>query len=294
MERNNADDKVLIQLRKAQRDEITQYQIYERLSKTASSSHNRKVLEQIAEDEKRHNNICLEYTCRHISPYRFKVLGYYIVSLIFGLVFTLKLIKRNEVRQNAVLEKLSQSFPGILPILRDEIRHVQQLLDVIEDERLIYSPDVIRGMNVAVVETIGTLAGFTFAFQDRQAVIETVIIVGIIMSLSVMSTEYLAKKSDKSTESPIKSSIYAGLANIVTIIVLLLPYIFMENIYIALPVSIIGALLLIYIFSFYISIVKDISIIKRFMEMAAISLGIAALAFGIGVLAHHLLHIEVF
>lgn len=117
MEQNNVDDRVLIQLRNAQRDEITQYHIYERLSKAASSSNNRKVLEQIAEDEKRHSNICIEYTCQDVSPHKFKVLAYYLASRIFGLVFTLKLIERYEVHRNVVLEKLAQAFPGTLPIV---------------------------------------------------------------------------------------------------------------------------------------------------------------------------------
>jgi VIT1/CCC1 family predicted Fe2+/Mn2+ transporter len=293
MEQNNVDENVLIQLRHAQREEITQYHIYERLSKAARSSRNRKVLEQIADDEKRHSNICIEYTCQDVSPNKFKVLAYYLASRIFGLVFTLKLIERYEVHQNVVLEQLYQTFPGTLPIVQDEIRHEKQLLDIIDDERLSYSPDIVRGMNVAIVETIGALAGLTFAFQDRQVVIKTIIIIGIIMSLSVMSTEYLATKSDKSAESPIKSLIYAGLANIVTIVVLLLPYILFQNIYIALLVSIIVAMFVIYSFSFYISIVKGISITKRFLEMAVISLGITALAFGVGLLARLILHIEV-
>ena len=54
-----------------------------------------------------------------------------------------------------------------------------------------------------------------------------------------------------------------------------------------------AAIIIIYLFSFYISVVKGISIRRRFLEMALISLGIAALAFGIGLLARLILHIEV-
>ena len=113
------------------------------------------------------------------------------------------------------------------------------------------------------------------------------------MSLSVMSTEYLAAKAGSNISNPVKSLVYAGIANLFTIFILLLPYLFLENIFIALIFSIIAAIIIIYVFSFYISVVKDISIGKRFLEMTLISLGIAALAFGVGLIARLVLHIEV-
>jgi len=43
-------------------------------------------------------------------------------------------------------------------------------------------------------------------------------------------------------------------------------------------------ILIILIFTYYISVAKEIPFKKRFLEMALISLGIAAISFGIGVL----------
>ena len=65
------------------------------------------------------------------------------------------------------------------------------------------------------------------------------------------------------------------------------------NIYIALSLSLAAAVIVIYVCAFFISVVKGISIRKRFLEMVLISLGIVALAFGIGLLARFILHIEV-
>jgi VIT1/CCC1 family predicted Fe2+/Mn2+ transporter len=53
---------------------------------------------------------------------------------------------------------------------------------------------------------------------------------------------------------------------------------------IALPLTLLVALLIILIFNFYISVAKDYDFGKRFGEMALISLGVAALSFGVGVL----------
>jgi len=202
-------------------------------------------------------------------------------------------MERAEGREHIIYAGLSETIPETIAIARDEIRHGKQLLELIDDDRLNYSADIVRGMNVAIVEITGALAGLTFAFQNSKLVVETVIIIGIVMSLSVMSTEYLAAKADSHIGSPFKSLIYAGVANLFTIFILLLPYLLFSNIYLALALTVVLAVFIIYIFTFFVSVVKDISIRKRFLEMFLISIGIATLAFGIGLLARLILHIEV-
>jgi VIT1/CCC1 family predicted Fe2+/Mn2+ transporter len=113
------------------------------------------------------------------------------------------------------------------------------------------------------------------------------------MTLSVTSTEYLAAKSGFGIKNPLKSVVYAGFANIITVFLLLLPYLLITNIYASLGVMIIIAIILIFLFSYYISTVRDIPTRKTFLEMALISLGIAALAFAIGHLAKEFLDIHV-
>jgi len=293
MEFKTLNPRTAKQILKAQKNEITEHFIYEKLSKTSKESNNKKILKQIATEELKHHNICISFTCQDVHPNRLKVWLYYLISQLLGVTFSLKLMERAERRDHITYSGLSEVMPETVEITRDEIRHEKQLLDLIDDERLNHSSDMVRGMNVAIVELTGTLAGLSFAFQNRALVVETVSIIGTIMSLSVMSTEYLAAKADSRIANPVKSVLYAGVANLFTIFMLLLPYIVFRNIYVALTVTIITAIIIIFIFSFYISVVKDISIKKRFLEMALISLGIAALAFGIGLLARLILHIEV-
>ncbi|MFH1662421.1 MAG: hypothetical protein ABH934_00635 [Chloroflexota bacterium] len=54
-----------------------------------------------------------------------------------------------------------------------------------------------------------------------------------------------------------------------------------------------NAILVIYIFTFNISVAKEVSFKRNFAEMALISLGIATITFAIGLLARNFLHIEV-
>ena len=185
MELKTLDPKVEKRLLEAQRNEITEHFIYEMLSKTAKESHNQRVLRQIADDEMEHHNICINFTCQDVQPNRFKVWAYHMMSLLLGVTFSLKFMERTEERERLVYSELSETIPETLVIARDEIRHEKQLLEMIDDQLLKYSSDIVRGMNVAIVEITGALAGLTFAFQNSRLVIETVIIIGIIMTLSV-------------------------------------------------------------------------------------------------------------
>jgi len=52
-----------------------------------------------------------------------------------------------------------------------------------------------------------------------------------------------------------------------------------------------NAIVVIFLFSFYISVAREISFRKRFLEMVLASLGVAALAFIIGLLARAFLNL---
>jgi VIT1/CCC1 family predicted Fe2+/Mn2+ transporter len=51
--------------------------------------------------------------------------------------------------------------------------------------------------------------------------------------------------------------------------------------------------LIIAAFTYYTSVAKDEPFKSRFIEMTAISLGVAVLSFGVGLLAKHLLGVDV-
>jgi VIT1/CCC1 family predicted Fe2+/Mn2+ transporter len=57
--------------------------------------------------------------------------------------------------------------------------------------------------------------------------------------------------------------------------------------------TLLGAVLVIFLFSFYISVAKDLPFWKRFAEMLTISLGIAAISFVIGILIRTVLNINI-
>ncbi len=293
MEIQTLDPQTEKRLLVAQKTEITEHLIYYKLSQSIKNSHNRDVLKRISHDELKHHNLCNHYTCKDVKPNKVKVWAYYMISRILGVTFGLKLMERLEEKAHRAYQELSESIAEADIIAQDEERHGKELIDLIDDERLKYSSDIIRGLNVAVVEITGALAGLTLAFQNSSLVMTTGLIIGIVMSLSLTSTEYLATKSGTGIKSPLKSAAYAGLANILTILFLLSPYFLFKNIYVSLGFMILNGIIGILIFAFYISVARNISARKTFLEMVTISLGIAALSFGIGILARELLDVHV-
>jgi VIT1/CCC1 family predicted Fe2+/Mn2+ transporter len=177
--------------------------------------------------------------------------------------------------------------------MQDEHDHENELIAMIDEERLRYIGAIVRGLNEALVELTGALAGLTLALQSANLIATVGLITGVAMSLSLTGTEYLATKSEASHQRPVKAAAYTGFANVVTVLFLIYPFFLFGNIYFSLALMLFNAILVIYIFTFFISVAKEVSFKRNFAEMALISLGIATITFAIGFLARNFLHIEV-
>lgn len=276
-----------------QKGEITEHFIYEKLAKSVKDPHNQSVLQRIAKDELGHHDLWQQYTGEKARPSRFKIWLYYLVSRVFGLTFGIKLMEEGEEKAQVAYAEIANFVPAASDVARDEHRHERQLIRLIDEERLRYTADMVRGLNVALVELTGTLAGLTLALPDSGLIVLVGLITGTVMVLSVASTEYLATKSGEGGRSPFKAALYGGLTNIVTFLFLLFPYLIFDNVYLSLGVMIFNAIVVVFLFSFYISVAREISFRKRFSEMVLLSLGVAALAFVIGYLARMFLHLNV-
>jgi VIT1/CCC1 family predicted Fe2+/Mn2+ transporter len=92
----------------------------------------------------------------------------------------------------------------------------------------------------------------------------------------------------------LKSSAYTGAAYLVTVALLVLPYLlFPSNMYVAaFAVMIVTVLLIILFFNYYISVAKEEPFLRRFLEMAGISLSVAVISFVIGIVAKNVLGID--
>jgi VIT1/CCC1 family predicted Fe2+/Mn2+ transporter len=276
-----------------QKEEITEYFIYKRLAGSIKAAGNREILTSIAEDELKHHDFLGKYTGSKALPDKWKIFRYYWISKLFGLTFGVKLLEKGEEKAQQAYQKIAKSIPELHSIIEDEDRHEKQLIDLIEEERLQYIGSVVLGLNDALVELTGTLAGLTFALRDTRLIALAGLITGIAASLSMAASEYLSTKSDSDHSQAIKSAIYTGVAYVLTVAFLILPYLILTNYFISLMLTIAVAIIIILVFNFYVSVAKDLPFKKRFLEMASISLGVALLSFIIGYFVRLFLGIDI-
>lgn len=277
-----------------QRNEITEHHIYTSIAQVTPELHNRDVLTRIAGEELQHYTVWKQYTCRDIAPGMFRVWFYYLIARILGMTFAVKLMEGVEQGAQTRDEHLLASIPEMAAMLDDEAAHERELIALIDEERLRYVGSVVLGLNDALVEFTGTLAGLTFAIQNSQIIAVAGLITGVAASLSMAASEYLSQRSDATAgTNPKKAALYTGITYIVTVSLLILPFLVLKSPYLALVFTLMGAVLVIFFFTFYISVAKDLPFWRRFAEMAAISLGIAAISFVIGLLIRVMLNVNV-
>lgn len=281
------------ELLKAQRTEITEHHVYHNIARTLPDEANRKIVEQIGDDEKRHYEIWKGYTGEEVRPNKFLIWLYTTISRLFGFTFGFKLMEMGEERAQVNYEKIADEIPEARAVIRDEDEHEDKLLEMLDEEALIYAGSVVLGLNDALVELTGALAGLTLAFQDVQIIALSGLITGIAASLSMAASEYLSTSSEETEKSPVKAAIYTGIAYVVTVALLILPFLLMHNVYGALGISLGTSVLIIAVFNFYISVAKGYKFSKRFFEMAGLSLSVAAISFFIGFLIRNWLGVDI-
>ncbi len=277
----------------AQTNEITEYKVYQNILSFLSDPHNRDVIARIAEDELKHHDFFREKTGVKVTARRLTVLKYTLISRLLGVTFAIKLMEKGEDKAQSSYSELKPKVPGMEPIITDETKHEDQLIAMLDEERLMYMGSVVLGLNDALVELLGALAGLTLALQNAQLVAATGLITGIAASFSMAASEYLSEKSEEGSKSPGKASLYTGSAYILTVVLLIFPYLVLDNVYLSLAWTGVNAVLVILFFTYYISISKDLPFKSRFAEMAGISLGVAVLSFFIGFLVRTVLGVEV-
>jgi len=276
-----------------QQDEITAYYLYHKIADFVKDKENKEIVREVAEDELKHYNHLKEITGKELKPERFKIFLFYWITKIFGITFGIKLLERSETEAIASYqEKTEKDIEGLEEIVCDEERHEVELINMINEERLNYMGSVVLGLNDALVELTGALAGYTFAFQNTRLIALTGLITGISASFSMAASEYLAKKHEEGQDA-VKSSIYTGIAYVFTVVFLILPFLLIDNPFVSLISTLAVAVLIIFLFNYYISVAKDYNFKKRFGEMAAISLGVAGISFLIGVLIKQFIGVDI-
>ena len=284
---------------KLQRDELFEKEVYLHIAKFIKDDKNRETLIRIANSEVEHYEIWKKYTKVDVRPSKIKVYLYTFFAWLLGYTFVIKIMEKIQGRFNETIVKkffteINEKIPNIDKILKDEEEHEEKLIQMIDEEKLQYVGSMVLGLNDALVEFTGSLAGWTFAMQSNKLILLAGIITGISATLSMASSEYLSAKNE-GEENPLKSAIYTGIAYIITVVILLIPYAILPNEYFihSLIIMLLFVIIIIAAFNFYISVAKDLNFKEKFKEMSLISLSVASVSFIIGILVKKFIGIDI-
>ena len=283
-------EKALAIIKKMQQNELTESFIYEQISRFAKGEENKKTLLRLSSEERAHYEIWKKYTGIEMKPQKGKVFKYKLIARILGFTFAVKLMENGESGAQKEYELLAKEVEESILIRKQEEEHEAALLEMLDEESLQYVGSMVLGMNDALVELTGSLAGFTFALAQTRLVAISGLIVGISATFSMASSEFLSAKSEGRNDA-FKSCAYTGVAYLITVILLILPYFLLgdEQYLIALFSMIAIVILIIAGFTYYISVAKGERFKPRFLEMSLISIGVAVLSFVVGILAKRFL-----
>lgn len=282
------------ELIQAQRSEITEHEVYKGLARREADAHNRDVLLRIAEDERRHYEFWAKHTGARPSPRAVTIWTYLWLARLLGLTFAVKLMEKSEEGAQHSYGRFAEVIPEAAAVVREEHDHENELTAMIDEERLRYIGSTVLGLNDALVELTGALAGFTLALQNSRLIAVIGLITGVAAALSMAASEYLSTRTDEEQQaSPIRAALYTGVAYIVTVMVLIAPYLLLSSPLLSLALTVAGALTIILSFSYYVSVARDLPFWRRFGEMAGLSLGVAAVSFGVGYLLRAVVGVDV-
>ena len=292
------DDDTRAKLLSLQRMEATEAEVYRRLAKMQPDPVNQSILNGIALEEERHEAVIAKMTGKQVKADASKVRRQIILAKLFGFTFSVKMMEATEQDAAAEYREL-----GLYEIAEEEEAHEQNMIGMLDEERLRYSGSVVLGMSDALVELTGALAGLTFALQSLQLVALAGLVTGIAAAFSMGASEYLSSRTEKKAESAVKAAFFTWLSYLVTVFLLVGPYLVIQadspdfhglepHVQALLCTFAIG-LLIVAVFNFYVSVVEEVSFKSRFFEMAGILAVVSLISYVIGIALRGMLGIEV-
>ena len=282
--------KIILQM---QQNELTESVIYEKIAAFAKGEENKQTLLRLSREEHAHYEIWKKYTGVEMKPEKGKIFKFTFLARTLGFTFAVKLMECGEENAQEEYALLAQEVAESVLIRQQEEEHEQALLGMLDEERLQYVGSMVLGLNDALVELTGSLAGFAFALQNTRLIALSGLIVGISATFSMASSEFLAARSEGRSDA-LKSCSYTGIAYLLTVIALIAPYlIFPTGQFIPALICMLGVVILIIAgFTYYTSVAQDQPFKSRFWEMALISIGVAVVSFVVGILAKKFLGVD--
>ncbi len=267
-----------------QKNEITEHILYGMLSKRFKGK-NGEILNKISTDELKHYHFFKKITGKEVKPDYIKIYFYRMVSRIFGITFTLKMMGNGEDQAEHNYEEVEDTVPGIRKIIQEEVRHEEALMSQIEEGIITHMGSMVLAINNSIQEITGIVVGLTFAISNSLLVGKTALISGLAATLAMVASEYLSQKSENDENAePVKAALYTGIVYIFVVTAIVGPYFIFKSHYTALAAALCSVVVIVTVFTFFMSVIKGLRYRTALFEVASITAAVVVLSLGLGML----------
>jgi VIT1/CCC1 family predicted Fe2+/Mn2+ transporter len=167
--------------------------------------------------------------------------------------------------------------------------HALSVVGFMEEESD-YASSVVLGISDALIEMTGILAGLTFALRDMELVALSGLVTGVAASFSMGASEFLSKRAEATTTSPLTAALSTWASYLGVVTVLILPYLILETGFAGLEAHVAALAMtlglgvsIVAVFSKWLAKKQGKPFLPRFAEMLGILAFITVLSYGLGV-----------
>ncbi|MEM2235358.1 MAG: rubrerythrin family protein [Desulfurococcaceae archaeon] len=269
------------------RDEYEAYNMYTLLAKNPLvSARIRSTIGKAALDEHRHyvfwRSIVGECSS---TPSTIKRLLLSLLLPLFGVTVTIKFIESMEKNALESYEKISSMRPELKEevekIIKEEEEHEASFILGLDEGRVKYLGSIMLGISDAIIELTGIYSGALGVFVNTLSAGLTGLLAGVSAAISMTIASYAQAKHEVG-KAPKTAALYTGIAYLLVVLLLALPYFLINVITSAFAAMIVAALLVIAYMSFYSSVLFKRSYLKEFIETSGLMLGVSILLFVLG------------
>jgi VIT1/CCC1 family predicted Fe2+/Mn2+ transporter len=268
--------------------EFTDSKLYERLSKTVSStSPFAGVLMHLSETESKHYEFWKKYAPKE-EPKVDKVKLYWVVFLrrVLGLTFASRFLDRHE----SSVVKEYKALAGLIPeadkaafeeMVADEQEHEMEFARKIESSAIRYISFVVLGLADALVEITGINAGSLGIYNKTEYAGLAGVIAGAAASLAMASAAFAQAKQGFQGSARL-SAVYTGVSYFITATILAAPYFLTPKMIYALGTSLSLAVVILALISYYSTVISGKPFLRDFLEILLIMFGVTVALYFFG------------
>lgn len=269
------------EIQKFCQDELIDSSVYEALAKQEKDPKKKEILEMMSREERMHYEFwrkLLGSECK-VEGLKGKVLQMMLIRKLFGLTFTSLLLERHEKEVVEAYKKIEKRFSPpdneiLKKIIEDEEKHEKETIAGIDERIVKYMSFIILGLADAIVEINGVHAGFLGVTESTIVTGIAGLVVGLSAAISMASAAYLQAKHEAG-KSPRTSALMTGVAYILAVVALALPYFLIRHMLTAFGISVTLGIIMIAGFTYYASVLQEKSFAREFLESTALMMGTA-------------------